>query len=148
MLLCPTSRFRSSYPRGYDRDRVCKPYAGMVSGLDGSTGLLGRLPDTCRVADQNNTIEATRLQERVLSTLPDPEKQSLEGLAEDFVRHAGGVRASSPLYGRLLRGVADDPDLLALAGAARRGQPAGLPLLSAVHYLLRGGKPRPPLAAY
>jgi hypothetical protein len=84
-----------------------------------------------------------------LSTRPNPEKHSPEGLAQHFVRYAEGVRASSPLYGRLLLAVADDPDLLALAGAARRYQPAGLLLLAAVHYLLlRGGEPRPPLAAY
>ena len=66
-----------------------------------------------------------------------------------FVRYAEGVRASSPLYGRLLRGVADDPDLLALAEAARRDQPTGLLLLAAVHFLLlRDEEPRPPLAAY
>jgi len=59
------------------------------------------------------------------------------------------VRASSPLYGRLLLAVAEDPDLLVLAAAARRDQPAGLLLLAAVHFLLlRGGEPRPPLAAF
>jgi hypothetical protein len=84
-----------------------------------------------------------------LSTRRDPEKQPLEGLVGHFVRYAEGVRASSPLYGRLLRGVADDPDLLALAGAAPRDQPAGLLFLAAVHYLLlQGGKQHPPLAAY
>ena len=66
-----------------------------------------------------------------------------------FVRYAEGVRASSPLYGRLLLAVADDPDLLALAEAARRDQPTGLLLLAAVHFLLlRDEEPRPPLAAY
>jgi hypothetical protein len=84
-----------------------------------------------------------------LSTCPNPEKHPPEGLAQHFVRCAEGVRATSALYGRLLLAVADDPDLLALAGAARRYQPAGLLLLAAVHYLLlRGGEPRPPLAAY
>ena len=80
----------------------------------------------------------------------DPEEYPPKGLAGHFVRYAEGVRASAPLYGRLLLGVADDPDLLALAAAARRDQPAGLLLLAAVHYLLlRDGKPRrPPLAAY
>jgi hypothetical protein len=79
-----------------------------------------------------------------LSTRRNP-----EDLARHFVRYAEGVRASSPLYGRLLLAVADDPDLLALAGVARRDQPAGLLLLAAVHYLLlRGREPRPPLAAY
>jgi hypothetical protein len=84
-----------------------------------------------------------------LSTRRNPEKTSPEGLAGHFVRYAEGVRASSPLYGRLLLAVADDADLLALAGAARRDQPAGLLLLAAVHYLLlRDGEPWPPLAAY
>jgi hypothetical protein len=85
-----------------------------------------------------------------VSTRRDPEEYPPKGLAGHFVRYAEGMRASAPLYGRLLLGVADDPDLLALAAAARRDQPAGLLLLAAVHYLLlRDGKPRrPPLAAY
>jgi hypothetical protein len=84
-----------------------------------------------------------------LSTRSNADKPSPEGLAGHFVRYAGGVRASSPLYGRLLLSVANDPELLALAGAARRDQPAGLLFLAVVHFLLlRGGEPRPPLADY
>jgi hypothetical protein len=84
-----------------------------------------------------------------MSTHRNTNKLSSEGLAGHFVRYAERVRASSPLYGRLLLAVADDPDLLALAGAARRDQPAGLLLLAAVHYLLlRGAEPRPSLADY
>ena len=84
-----------------------------------------------------------------MSTRRNLEERSPEGLAGHFLRYAEGVRASSPLYGRLLLAVAEDPDLLALAGAARRDQPAGLLLLAAVHYLLlRGGEPLPLLAAY
>jgi hypothetical protein len=59
------------------------------------------------------------------------------------------VGVSSPLYGHLLLAVADDPELLALAGAARRDQPAGLLLLAAVHYLLlRNEGPMPPIAGF
>ena len=71
-----------------------------------------------------------------MSTRRDPEERSPESLARHLVAYARGVSVSSPLYGRLLLAVADDPDLLTLAGAARRDQPAGLLLLAAVHYLL------------
>jgi hypothetical protein len=79
----------------------------------------------------------------------NPEDRSPEGLSQYLVAYARGVGVSSPLYGRLLLAVADDPDLLALAGAARRDQPAGLLLLAAVHYLLlKGAEPLPPLAGF
>jgi hypothetical protein len=84
-----------------------------------------------------------------LSTRSNPEKRSPEGLAGHLLRYAEGMRASSPLYGRLLLGAAGDPVLLALAGAARWDQRAALLLLAAAHYLLlRSVKPRLPLAAY
>jgi hypothetical protein len=84
-----------------------------------------------------------------VSTRRDPEDRSPEGLARHLVAYARGVSVSSPLYGRLLLAVADDPDLLALAGAARRDQPAGLLLLAAVHYLLlKSAEPLPPLAGF
>src|SRR5215208_2541411 len=45
--------------------------------------------------------------------------------------------------------MAYDSDLLALARAARRDQPAGLLLLAAVHYLLlKSAQPLPPLASF
>ena len=84
-----------------------------------------------------------------MSTRRDSEDCSPEGLARHLVAYARGVSVSSPLYGRLLLAVADDPDLFALAGAARRDQPAGLLLLAAVHYLLlKSAEPLPPLAGY
>lgn len=84
-----------------------------------------------------------------MSTRRDPEDCSPAGLARHLVAYARGVSVSSPLYGRLLLAVADDPDLLALAGAARRDQPAGLLLLGAVHYmLLKSAEPLPPLAGF
>ena len=82
-----------------------------------------------------------------MSTRRDPEDCSPEGLARHLVAYARGVSVSSPLYGRLLLAVADDPDLLALAGAARRDQPAGLLLLAAVHYLLLKSA-EPPLGGF
>ena len=83
-----------------------------------------------------------------MSTRRDPEDCSPEGLARHLVAYARGVSLSSPLYGRLLLTVADDPDLLALAGAARRDQPAGLLLLAAVHYLLLKSAEPPPLGGF
>jgi hypothetical protein len=49
----------------------------------------------------------------------------------------------SPLYREICLGVAEDPDILALAAVARRGQPAPNLLLGAVHYLLLNGSDHP-----
>src|SRR5215216_976518 len=90
-----------------------------------------------------------RLEGLSVSMRRNPEDRSPEGLSRYLVAYARGVGVSSPLYGRLLLAVADDPDLLALAGAARRDQPAGLLLLAAVHYLLlKSAEPLPPLAGF
>jgi hypothetical protein len=49
-----------------------------------------------------------------VSTRRNPEDRSPEALARHLVAYARGVSVSSPLNGRLLLAVADDPDLLAL----------------------------------
>ena len=69
-------------------------------------------------------------------------------LVARFLRQADGqFREDSPFYERLARGVAADPDLLALAALTRPDQDPPLMLLAAVHYLLLQD-PREPLAAY
>jgi len=84
-----------------------------------------------------------------VNTRRDSEDRSLEGLSRHLVAYARGVSGSSPLYGCLLLAMAYDSDLLALARAARRDQPAGLLLLAAVHYLLlKSAQPLPPLASF
>src|SRR5690349_4433903 len=56
-------------------------------------------------------------------------------------------RGSSPLYERLSHGVADDPELLALAAHGRPGQPLPNLFFAAVHSLLRA-EPSDPLASF
>jgi hypothetical protein len=74
-----------------------------------------------------------------MMTQPIPDAQ-LEALAQRFVRFAdqecGGY---APLYDRLARGIARDPELLTIAVHARSGQQAPNLLLAAVHYLLLRG---------
>lgn len=74
----------------------------------------------------------------------------LEVLARRFQRFAEreAEPAFSPLYARLCRGIAADPQVLALAAAAPPGQPAPNLLLGAVHYLLLGGADHPLAAFY
>jgi hypothetical protein len=63
-----------------------------------------------------------------------------EALAQRFVRFATQeCGAYAPLYDRLARGIAGDPELLTIAAHTRSGQQAPLLLLAAVHYLLLGG---------
>jgi hypothetical protein len=70
---------------------------------------------------------------------PIPNAQ-LEALAQRFVRFADQeCGAYAPLYDRLARGIACDPELLTIAAHTRRGQQAPLLLLAAVHSLLLGG---------
>ena len=70
---------------------------------------------------------------------PIPNVQ-LEALAQRFVRFADQeCGAYAPLYDRLARGIAGDPELLTIAAHTRSGQQAPLLLLAAVHYLLLGG---------
>ncbi len=70
-------------------------------------------------------------------------------LAEQFARF--GVTAGrngAPLYAQICRGVAEDPDLLALATTAPAAQRRPNLLLAAVHYLLLGGVEHPLAAHY
>ncbi|WP_137285201.1 DUF2332 domain-containing protein [Halorussus salinisoli] len=71
-----------------------------------------------------------------------------EDLADHFEWFAdwcdGGT---SPLYERLARGVADDPDLLDLAAEAPEGRSPSHLLFASVHYLLLSGRDTP-LADY
>jgi len=75
-----------------------------------------------------------------------------ENLAAEFRRFAeedctGRVGSPSPLYERLSLQIADDPELLRLAAAARDEQPTPMVLLAAVQYLLFKN-PDSRLAAY
>ena len=90
-----------------------------------------------------------RLEGSYVSMRRDPRNRSPAGLSRHLVAYARGVGVSSPLYGHLLLAVADDSELLDLAGTARPDQPAGLLLLAAVHYLLlRNEGPMPPIAGF
>jgi hypothetical protein len=65
-----------------------------------------------------------------------------DALAAVFERFAAFECAGhSRLYERLARGVAADPELLALAADAQPGQPVPNLLFAAVHHLLLGGAP-------
>ncbi len=71
-----------------------------------------------------------------------------ERLRERFLQAAErDFTGVSPLYARLAEGIAADPDLLALAAQAPRGQPLSLMFLGAVHYLIRQ-RPDHPLAPF
>ena len=64
-----------------------------------------------------------------------------------FCRHE--CRGLSPLYEALALAVAEDPELLTLAGAARPGQPAPNLFFAAVHLLLSSEPAKgDPLARY
>lgn len=73
----------------------------------------------------------------------------LDTLAAHFRRFAEqeAEPAFSPLYARLCRGIASDPQVLALAADVPLSQPAPNLLLGVVHYLLLKGI-RHPLAAF
>ena len=58
------------------------------------------------------------------------------------------TRQASPLYARLSTAVATDPELLALASHARKGQPVPNLLFAAVHFLLLKGTSHPLAAFY
>jgi hypothetical protein len=72
-------------------------------------------------------------------TLPTPDPP-LEALAQRFVRFADQECGDyAPFYARLARGIARDPELLAIAAHTRSGQQAPNLLLAAVHDLLLRG---------
>jgi hypothetical protein len=68
---------------------------------------------------------------------------SLETLSQRFVRFAQRECHVSPLYKRLSSGIARDPEVLAIAAQARRGQPVPNLFLAAVHFLLLKGMQHP-----
>lgn len=72
---------------------------------------------------------------------------TLQKTAQDFTRFVDSC-ATSPLYARLSRGIADDDALLALAARARPGQPVPNMLFAAVHFLLLNGATHPLAAFY
>jgi len=75
--------------------------------------------------------------------------RSPEGVARIF-RYFGRIEApqlESPLYEELCAGVAEDPELLAIAAQTPSSQPPPNLLFAAVHYLLLGGAEHA-LAAY
>ena len=66
-----------------------------------------------------------------------PSDGEIDALAQRFRRFAENeCPGSSPLYGVLAAGIAEDRDLLNLARRVRPGQPPPNMLLAAVHYLL------------
>jgi hypothetical protein len=71
---------------------------------------------------------------------PPPPDSLLEALAQRFVRFADQECGDyAPFYARLARGIARDPELLAIAAHTRSGQQAPNLLLAAVHDLLLQG---------
>lgn len=64
-------------------------------------------------------------------------------LAERFEAFATWCEGTSPLYERLARGVAGDPDLLDLAGTVPEGRSPPHVLLASVHSLLLAGREHP-----
>jgi hypothetical protein len=73
----------------------------------------------------------------------------LDDLAARFRRFAAReCRGLSPLYEALAEAIAEDPDVLALAAAARPGQPVPNLFLAAVHDLLLADAGAAPLAAF
>jgi hypothetical protein len=74
-------------------------------------------------------------------------RPSHDDIAQRFARFARRECHVSPLYERLSRGIAQDPELLAIAAQAQPGQPVPNLFLAAVHFLLLKGVQNP-LAAY
>ena len=75
------------------------------------------------------------------------ELSSLARVGERFLWFAAHETATSPLYNRFCQGIAADPEVLAIAAHARKGQPTPNMLFGAVHYLLLKD-PSHPLAAF
>ena len=75
--------------------------------------------------------------------------RSPDDLRSEFLRFAGEeCRGSSPLYERLSRAVAEDPEMLALASRPREGQRAPNLFFAAVHFLLLKGVAHPLVRFY
>jgi hypothetical protein len=76
------------------------------------------------------------------------EEAFLRLLVQRFRRFAQRECRVSPLYERLSLGIADDPEVLAIAARARQGQPVPNLFLAAVHFLLLQGSAHPLAAFY
>jgi hypothetical protein len=77
-----------------------------------------------------------------------PQEPLREALARRFAGFAQRECHASPLYEQLALGIADDPQLLAIATQARQDQPTPNLFLAAVHFLLLQGLPHPLAAFY
>src|SRR5690348_388185 len=77
-------------------------------------------------------------------------KIPLDALARRFAHFAEGEAEEffSPLYARLCRSIAIDPEVLALAATAQPDQPTPNLLLAAVQYLLLKGIEHPLASFY
>jgi len=67
----------------------------------------------------------------------------LESVSGQFRAFAKECRDSSPLYERLAKNIRDDPEILALAAHARRGERVPNLWFAAVQFLLLNGTPHP-----
>ena len=72
----------------------------------------------------------------------------LTKVGERFLWFAAHETATSPLYNRFCRRIADDPEVLAIAAHAMPGQPTPNMLFGAVHYLLLKDASHPLAAFY
>jgi hypothetical protein len=75
-------------------------------------------------------------------------KLSTDELSRRFQRFARRECHVSPLYERFSLGVADDPEVLAIAAQAKPGQPVPNLFLGAVHFLLLKGVQHPLATCY
>jgi hypothetical protein len=75
-------------------------------------------------------------------------RPSHDHLSQRFERFALRECHASPLYERLSRGIAHDPEILAIAMQAKLGQPVPNLFLAAVHFLLLQGVAHPLMAFY
>lgn len=72
-----------------------------------------------------------------------PQTPLLDFVSRQFRAFADECRESSPLYERFAANIGDDPEILALAAHARRGERVPNLLFAAVQFLLLKGTPHP-----
>jgi len=77
-----------------------------------------------------------------------PQTPLLDFVSRQFRAFADECRESSPLYERFATNIGDDPEVLALAAHARRGERVPNLLFAAVQFLLLKGTPHPLAAFY
>src|SRR5215475_9445038 len=75
-------------------------------------------------------------------------RPSTDELSHRFQRFARRECHVSPLYERFSLGIANDPEVLAIAAQAKPGQPVPNLFLGAVHYLLLEGVQHPLAHSY